>query len=328
MRKASKACLFLFIFIYNYVYLRSALFYSLYNDMKDFGFIFLFILLAIILFIFLIIPKSFYKFDFYNKINKSRLKHILSIILYLKIILGISLASYLLSNYFYKDIPFYFFIIILIIAIYILSSFKPSAIIEISYLLGVMLIVLYMFYFHIPIEMSLIYNNKFSFIPILYSLFFIVDNFIYLLSNKENLEFKKNIIVLGIIFSLILLIIEYGMIILTSGTNLFIDNPIVGFLALRIAPVSRFYGSFNYIYIFSITSTAIIKLGFCNSIIDYPKKIKIIISFILLGISILIYFLISNNYNYYLYLNLIASVLIIGIIAYMIGVFYEIRKNK
>ena len=321
MRKASKACLFLFIFIYNYIYLRSILFYSLYNEMKEFGLIFLLIILALILILFLIIPKAFYKFDFYNKINNSKLKYLFTIFLSIRTILGIALASYLLSNYFYKDIPFYFILIILLAAVIFLSSFKPIAIIEISSILGIIIIFLYLLYFHIPIEMNFINNSSFS-------IFLIFDNFIYLFSNKDNLEFKKSTIILGIIFSLILLITEYGLIIFTSSSSLFINNPIVGFLSFRIAPISRFYGSFDYIYITSITITAIIKLAFYNSIITYSKRIRVILSFILLILSILIYFLIKLNYNNYLYFNFITGILMIGIVIYMIGAYYEIRKNK
>lgn len=328
MRKASKACLFLFIFIYNYIYLRSILFYSLYNEMKEFGLIFLLIILALILILFFIIPKAFYKFDFYNKINNSKLKYLFTIFLSIRTILGIALASYLLSNYFYKDIPFYFILIILLAAVIFLSSFKPIAIIEISSILGIIIILLYLLYFHIPIEMNFINNSSFSILPFFYSIFFIFDNFIYLFSNKDNLEFKKSTIILGIIFSLILLITEYGLIIFTSSSSLFINNPIVGFLSFRIAPISRFYGSFDYIYITSITITAIIKLAFYNSIITYSKRIRVILSFILLILSILIYFLIKLNYNNYLYFNFITGILMIGIVIYMIGAYYEIRKNK
>lgn len=328
MRKASKACLFFFIFIYNYIFLRTTLFYSLYNYTKEFGFFIIIILLFLLLFIFLLIPSDFYNFNFYRKINKSKVKYLVSVFSILRGILGVGISSYILSTLFYKDVFFFFFIISSSILIYFLSLFKPSNLIEISWIFGFMLLILYLLYFHklIPLEFSI--NGGFSYLIIPIIIVFILDNFLCLLSNKDNLEFSKLPIILGILISIILFLIEYGLLVFTSGTKLFQNNPFVGFIALRIAPVSRFYGSFDYIYIFSIGITSIFKLSFYQSLINSKKKYKVIISTIIMILAIGAYYLIKNNYIFYEYSIIIVGILSLIIIIYMIGVYYGFKKNK
>lgn len=328
MRKASKACLFFFIFIYNYIFLRTTLFYSLYNNAKEFGFIIIIILLFLLLALFLLIPNKFYNFNFYKIINKSKMKYLVSSFSILRGILGVGITSYILSTLFYKDVPFFFFIISSSLLIYFLSLFKPSNIIEISWIFGFILMLLYLLYFHklIPLDFSI--NGGFSYLLIPMIIIFILDNFIYLLSDKDNLEFSKLPIILGILVSIILFLLEYGLVVFSSGALLFKDNPFVGFIALRIAPISRFYGSFDYIYITSISITSIFKLSFYQSLIDIKKKYKVIATIVIMLVSVGIYYLIKMNYIYFEYSMIIVGLLALIIILYMIGVYYGFKKNR
>lgn len=273
--KMSKISLFLFIIYYNYLPLRFILFPYIYNNYGNAG---IFVILSIIIIsfiIFLIIPKKIYLFDYLNKFQVSKIKIIIKPLLFIRTILGISCATYILNTMFFSDYPAFLVLAGFIIVISIISNSKPSSVIQISTLFSIAGLMIYGLYFYDFINMDITqihYYDMNIFIIILISLGLVIDNLIILLSNKDNLKTNKLTIVSAYIISALIFSCEYLVLILTSGDIIFLDNPLSGFIPLSIQPVSRFNGNFKYVYILMIVVSTVFKFSFYNSIIINKNK--------------------------------------------------------
>lgn len=304
-KRISMVSLFFFILSYNYIWLRTTIFPHFYNTYGVNGiFYILFIAIAIGLF-FLILPKAFYKIE-YKEYEKSKYKYFLNAILFIRIALGIAIVGVILYTLFFYDYPLIMSIIGLVLVILIISNSKPSDIIQISTLFGIIGLLLYFFYLYqfIDLDFSLLSFEFKLDNYILYILLaaLIFDNLIYLITDKEKLKITKKTVIIGIMISFLLLLFEYSFLILSSGDELFKNNPLSGFQALSIEPISRFNGNFDYIYIVLILTSIIFKMSYFLSIIKNSIKSRIgrikEILLLVISLSVLIYiFYIINKNN-------------------------------
>ena len=77
MYKLSRVSFFLFIFIFNYIWLRAIFidyFFTIYENMSV---IYSVLFSVIIVLVFLLIPEKIYRNDFHKNYNKSKIKYII-----------------------------------------------------------------------------------------------------------------------------------------------------------------------------------------------------------------------------------------------------------
>lgn len=291
--RISRVSLFFFVFIYNYIFLRVTVFPYVYNAFKTAGYIVLLLLMLLLSFLFLLVPKRFMKRDFYLEYQKSKIKYITNGLLFLRIIFGISMGCIVLQKLFFHSSPVLFLLLGVVFVLLLISSMKPSEVIQLSTLFGIVIFVSYFLYIYqsIAADFSLLGRGlefKMSYLApiLLICLFF--DNCLIFLVNRERLEFSKYTFIFGIIIAMCFLLYEYVVLVVCVGSKLFADDPLVGFYTLSIEPVSRFIGNFDYIYILIVGTACIFKFSFFLSLIknSLKKKCGIIKNFLLYAIII------------------------------------------
>lgn len=267
----------------------------LYDSYGVSGVFYILMVLGGILFFFLLLPKRFYTMDFYNSYRESKIKHIVNIVLFFRIVLGLTLATYILYKLFFYNYSYPFLLIGIILVLCIICSLKPSEVIQISTLFGIVCIACYGLYLYnfIHLDFRLLIEDFhwfFSFSVLISFLCMILDNLIYFMSDKDELSLSKSTILLGITLSSLLFLFEYSILTLSSGDVVFQGNDLVGFLALSIEPVSRYNGNFDYIYILIIGVACVFKFSYFLSLIHNSLKWEMSIwkrIFLFLGIFVL-----------------------------------------
>lgn len=277
--RISRVSLFFFVFIYNYIFLRVTVFPYIYNAFKTAGYIILLLLMFLLCLMLLLVPKRFIHRDFYSAYHKSKVKYITNGLLFLRIVIGISMGCIVLQKLFFHSSPFPFILLGVVFVLMIISSMKPSEVIQLSTLFGIVIFVSYVLYLYqsIAADFSLLGRElefKMSYLApiLLICLFF--DNCLIFLVNKEQLEFSKYTFIFGIFVAMCFLLYEYVVLIVCVGSELFADDPLVGFYTLSIEPVSRFIGNFDYIYILIVGTACIFKFSFFLSLIKNSLKKK------------------------------------------------------
>lgn len=303
-KRISMVSLFFFILSYNYIWLRTTIFPYFYNTYGVNGIFYILFIAMVIGLFFLILPKSFYKIE-YKEYEKSKYKYFLNAILFIRIALGIAIIGVILYTLFFYDYPLIMSIIGIVLVILIISNSKPSDIIQISTLFGIIGLLLYFFYLYqfIDLDFSLLSFEFKLDNYILYTLLaaLIFDNLIYLISDKEKLKITKKTVIIGIMISFLLLLFEYSFLTLSSGDELFKNIPLSGFQALSIEPISRFNGNFDYIYIVLILTSIVFKMSYFLSIIKNSIKSRfgrikeILLLLISLSVLIYIFYIINEN---------------------------------
>lgn len=337
-KKISMVSLFFFILSYNYIWLRTTIFPHFYNTYGVNGIFYILIIAMVIGLFFLILPKAFYKIE-YKEYEKSKYKFFLNAILFIRIALGIAVIGVILYTLFFYDYPLILSFIGIVLVILIISNSKPSDIIQISTLFGIVGIFLYVFYLYqvINLDFSLL---SFEFKLDNYVLYILLatlifDNLIYLITDKDKLKITKKTVIVGIIFSFLLLLFEYAFLTLSSGDKLFRNSPLSGFQALSIEPITRFNGNFDYIYIVLILTSIVFKMSYFLSIINNSIKsrfgrIKEIL-FLLTTLSVLIYIFYMINKSSVIISYSISVILFLlcgSILIWFIWVVKNVKKAK
>lgn len=334
--KQSRLCLFLFMLIYNYIFLRSIVFPYCYKEYGYNGIWIIISVLALVILLLLILPKKIYNNSYLASYNNSKIKIPINIILLLRLILGISIASITLYElFFYKSL--YFLIpLAFIIVIFIISKLKPKEIIELSTLFSLVVMLLYSLYIYdfIDLDFYLIkksFDFSFSGVAILFSVCLILDDLLILLSNELNDRPKKGIMISGISLSVITMLFEYLLLILSSGDYVFLNEKHIGYLTLLIEPVSRYNGNFDYIYILFLGCGAIFKFSYLLSIIRQSINIKysplkIIIFIVVLFLLCILIYMIYEFINIYLTVIIILIALGLFILFWILKECYYAKK--
>ena len=253
--------------------------------------------------------------------------------------MGVSIGCYVLQKLFFYDYPYLALLIGIIIVLLIISSLKPSEVIQIATLFGIVVIACYIFYLFnfTNLDYQLLYRNfKFDFNIMLFILPYCVifDNLYYFLADKDRLTLSKKTITFAITASAVLFLFEYIILVLSAGGDLFKGDPLVGFFALSIEPVSRYNGNFDYIYILMVGVACIFKFSYFFSLIKNNMnwnmgKIKYVLAFLLITILCYISFVILKI-NHYLSHYFVVSLFLFGgiLIFWMIKEAIHARKIK
>lgn len=226
--------------------------------------------------LFLILPKK--NIFLNNKIIKT----ILSIYLYLSSALYIIICSYIITHYFFTNMPYLQSSIILILIILLFSSFKNKYVYDVSsfaflILIFVNLIVIFNTSFF---KTDLIYNISLSFNFSNYSLLYIIS-FLYLFLDpiityfiQNDISIKKNIIISTIIsslFSSITIFINY----LYFGYQYLKLSLFPGFNALITFIGPEFIDHFTILILIDVLCWCVLKCAYNISYIEsiFPKKV-------------------------------------------------------
>lgn len=332
MKKTSKISFFLFVFFYNYLWLRILIFPNLYNNFGTTGFImFIFIMLGIIS-ITLFIPKKIFKINFSKQYNDSWYRWLNCLLIILETIINICFTVYFLNKVFIEESNIYMILILIGIGVILVSNLLPNEIIDLSTLFHICGLVLIGISLIVTPKMEIDYlfivkDINVWFIVIFVS-FIIVDN-LKILINKDFLDIQKSNFIMPIIFSILLCIIEYGFLIMTVGDKALLKLTYVGFLELSFMPVTKYFGDFNFVYIYLLLICVVFKNSFNVSLvknsIDLNKNVfNLILIFVLFLCSTIILNCIEISR---LYLYLVLVVLLNAGIFWMIGKCYFVREG-
>ena len=332
MKKTSKISFFFFIFFYNYLWLRILAFPVLYNKYGSSGFIMLVFIMLGIIGITLLIPNNIFKLDLSNQLSNSFYKWINSAFIILEIITSVCFISYFINSIFIEESNIYVLFILLGISIVFVSNLLPNEIIDIStlfYITGLVLILLSLFITP-KLEIEYLFKKRdISIISIvLLTVFLLFDNF-KILINKEHLNVNKGIFLIPIIASVLLCISEYAFLLMTVGDEALSGLNYIGFLELSFMPVTKYFGDFNFVYIYLLLICCVFKNGFNLSVVKNSiilnKNVVNIITTILLVIGSII--LLNCVEIEKLYMWVFMFIVLNISIFWMIGKCYFVRKT-
>lgn len=335
MTKLSKVSFFLFITIYNYLWFRIILFSYIYNNIGNMGVLGIAILAVAVLFIFAIMPKKLLEKDYADGFNKSIYKYIYYIILILESIFGLCFCTYLLAEVFIVGSNPFCMLFFLSLIMSLLSKAKPFEVMEISTLFSivgyVLLFASLMLFPTIDLTVLLPFKSiNYLFLP--FVLLMIIGDNLSLIINKENLKFSKLNYIMGILTAIFFLGLEYFMLVCCAGTVFFKDLDWVGFIILSIEPVSKYFGNFDFAYIFFIVCSSIFKYSFNLSIVRNSLNLnKKVMSFVMLGILVILGYVTYTFIPLGNTMMLISSILLMlsfTIFIWFLKECYFVRKSK
>ena len=270
MTKLSRVSFFLFVTIFNYLWLRIVMFQYFYNEYGSMGLYYTVIIGIAMLLIFVFLPKKLLHYTYEDAFKKSYFKYFYFAIKILETIFGLSFCVYLLSKIFIPTGNFYIMMGLMLMASVLLSYYKPKDVIEVSTLfiiLGYAILGLTLFFqpnldakVFLPLK-----ETSFWALPF-FALMFFGDNLTFILY-KKDVSFSKTNFIMAILTSIIFFGIEYFIFIGNVGDTYLKGINWVGFISLSIEPITRYLGNFDFAYIFYIMICCIFKYGFNLSII-------------------------------------------------------------
>lgn len=337
--RVSKISLFLFILAFNYISLRVIIFPYLYNAYGAIGIYYLLMICFGIITFFLFLPKRVYAIDYKKNYVNSKFKYLFNFCLALRIIIGLTISTYIIQDQFFNEYSFLAIFVGFLFVISIISTLKPSEVIQISTLFSVIVLVAYLYYVYkfIDLDFGLWTKNlnfKFDIMLFILPYCLIFDNSIYFLTSQKEVELSRKPITLAVTISCLILLFEYMNLTLSSGGVLFSGDLMVGFKALTIESVSRYNGNFRYIYILMLGISCVFKFSYFLSLIKQSIRIKKKKIFYTIFISLMLLLgvlapLIISKLRVFLSYFIITSFLLGGVL--IIWIFkeaYHVKKAK
>lgn len=324
MQKGSRLGLFLFILNFNVLTMRVFIFPYLYQEFGVMSYLYILIMIFSLGVLFLVIPKRVYEFDFTEKYKNSRFKLFYNVLLIIKVILTIYIASLIIKEIDYISYNIFYFIVGITISALLVSRLKNSEIIEISTWIVMIAIVLYMLAFLHTVDFDTSLIRVFDFKLPKFALYLLIimiycDNLLLLLTNKERYQFKKSTIILPIILQFIFLSFELFQLIFSVGETFFLDYEWVGFVSLSFQDVSDYIGNLDFVYLYICTMASVLNTSYVLSTIRHSlNKAKLsfdIIVFILVigGCYGLIFVPLGITLKILFYISILGGVLIFWI---------------
>lgn len=312
--RLSKVSFFLFVFFYNYIWIRMFIFPFMYDNYQNMGFWYILIIMLICLLLFLI-PKGKYNY------NESYFKYIYNTILIVESILGIVLTTYFLEG-FVNELNFISVIIGICLVIIVISNMKTSSIIDMSTLFFIvcLLLIIFSFIYFIPLDVSFLFPIKaFDIGVVLVGIFLVLDNLSFMLIDRNDFKVTGSNLFVPIVCSILLFGFEYFMVLGSSGDVLFkgIDN--LGFVVMLIKPVAKYVGNFDFVYIVCLLLIIVFKLGFNMSIVknSFDNNIikKCVNYMLILGCLLIEFFIGRESFGGVIYwINMLKFILVIWVI--------------
>lgn len=335
MTKLSKVSFFLFITIYNYLWLRVVFFYIFYNNFGNMGFFYIIALAALTALLIWIIPNKLLSKNYLSSYKKSYFKFFNNGLLLLEGIFGICFAGYILSTILIPGANFYVIIGLIILCITIISNLSPKEVIDISTLFafgGFIILTISMLL--IPkLDASYIFPVK-ELVPlwaVLFTILFLADDFTILI-DKDDVAFSKLNYILAILASIILFGLDYFLLLASSGDIFFKDVNWVGFVCLSIEPVSKYFGNFDFAYIYFVVMSCIFKYAYNMSLVKKslklsPKLVSIVLSIALFTLACVAFNFIPMDNKFLLIVSLVI-LLTFSLLFWFIKECYFVRKVK
>lgn len=335
MTKLSRVSFFLFVTIFNYLWLRILMFPYFYNEYGSMGLYYTVLVGVSILFVFILIPKKLILHSYEEAYQKSIFKYFYSAIKILEIIFGISFCTYLLSKVFIPTSNFYVLLGFMLLTIIILTYYKPKDIMELSTLfiiIGYAILSLTLFFqpnldpkVFLPIRQTTYWALPF------FVLMFLGDNLTFFLY-KKDVSFSKLNLIMAILTSILLFGIEYFIFVGNAGDTFFKNINWVGFLSLSIEPITRYLGNFDFAYIFYIMICCIFKYAYNLSLVRNNILInhKVMSGILFIVVSVMGYVCYRFIPMKGLYFKTIACLLMISsiILFWYIKECYHARKTE
>lgn len=280
-------------------------------------------LIAMTLILYIIIPKP--NKNLLRLIRKSIIfKSFLVMYLFIDVILVMTISSDSLSRFFYQGYPPQLFGIILLIFIVLISKYNIISIINSSYLFFVVVIplILFNFFSHYDLfdisELRLANKDDVNLKLIVLLLYLTLNNMTYFLFSsyvKGNIKF--------IIFIPLLVCVIYQTIESLALVSLFGDSLImydgVGFLTYNIEPSSTFIGNFDFVYIYTITASAIFKIVISVKLVEILYKRGKLLKTIFVTLAFIVVF-IATKYisDYSKYIEIAIYVMVFLLITFIL----------
>lgn len=337
--RVSKISLFLFILVFNYISLRVIIFPYLYNAYGAMGIYYLLMICFGIITFFLFLPKKVYEMDYRRSYQNSRFKYFFNFCLILRIMIGLTVSTYIIQNQFFNEHPFLIIFIGFLVVISIISTLKPGEVIQISTLFSVVVLISYFYYAFkfINLDFGLMARNlsfKFDIMLFILPYCLIFDNLVYFLTSQKEVGLSRKPITLAISVSCLILLFEYMNLTLSSGGVLFSGDYMVGFKALTIESVSRYNGNFRYIYILMLGISSVFKFSYFLSLIKNSVNIKrkkllyVIFIVIMIVLGAFTPMLISNAETFLSYFIITAFMLGGILVVWIFKEVYHAKKAK
>lgn len=334
--RQSRICLFLFMIIYNYIFLRSIVFPYCYKEFGYNGIWMIIVILVLVIVMFLLIPKKIFDNNYYDNYKKSKIKHFVNALLFLRVILGIFVATITIYDLFLYKYPYLLIPIAFLLVMLIISNLKPKEIIELNTLFSIVILFLYSLYLYDFIDLDFYlmvkeFNLSFNGVFILFSICLLLDNLLILFSNEKNDKPKKLVMIGGISFAIISVLFEYILLVLSAGDYIFLNEKYIGYLTLMIEPVSRYNGNFDYIYILFLGIGAIFKFSYILSVVKNSLSFKFniknkAIAFLIMLFLCFIFFILREFINIYFIIISILLVLGLSLLIFILKECYHAKK--
>ena len=300
MNKISSAAGIVIVFLNNFILLDFYCYPILYEN-SGYSLPFYFVLAALLtIIIYLLTPKITF-----NPIKKVRQTKVLRIImtLYLLIVatIGVCFASVALSSIFYEGRSFLPFLIMLVIGSLFFLNVKIPIIINTSFIffIGTIFFLIFNTLRHInfmDFDTILLFKpNNMTIKGIIMMIFIVLDSYLYILIIPMLKHRGKKVIIIGTLLYFLMELVESSCLLMILGLSL---NKFYGFgyFLYSIEPIAGIIGNFDFVYIYLITVSAIVKTVICLNMIKLFnfEKIKvvmpIVVSFLLIGGYFLSYY--------------------------------------
>lgn len=261
--------------------------------------------------------------------DKKYIKLLLTIYLMTVMILTLTFSSVSLASIFYTNDNSLKFLILFLIMSNFLLSFKLQILINCAFILSLvgLPIICYNLVSHISlIDLSSIYYFNITDIKIskiIMLLFIILDSYLYSLFIPYFENSTKRNLILGNILYFVIELIESLTLVLMLGNSL--QNYYgFGYFMYSIEPISGLVGNFDFVYIFMIVLSSILKISLSLMLIKflYFKKFKRMLFYIYPILFILSYIVIQ----YYYSIDNFLYILIYILIGILIIIFISIRR--
>lgn len=335
MPKLSKISFFLFVSVFNYLWLRILMFPYFYNAYGNMGVFYIGIFSVMVILCLVCIPKKMMAYQYEESFKKSNFKYFYYTLVILETIFGVAFCTYLLSKIFISNGNFYIMIGCIALVLVALSYYQPKDVMEISTLFiiaGYSILTLSLF-FYPNLDISLLFpirHTNIIALPI-FTILFLGDNLTFLI-NKKDIQFTKLNFIMAILVSLILFGVEYFILLTNAGDTFFRGLNWVGFISLSIEPISKYIGNFEFAYIFYILISCIFKyaynLSLLRSSININKTILSIILFLTTVILCIVCYLCIPMENFYMVIVSGIILLSFSILFWFIKEYYYVRKAK
>lgn len=303
MNKISSIAGIIIVFLNNFILLDFYCYPILYES-SGYSLPFYFILAAALtVLLYFLTPKI--TFNPIKNVRKTKfLKVLLSLYLVIVATIGVCFASVALSSIFYEGMTFLPFLVMIVIGSVFFLNVKIPIIINTSFIFF-MGAIFFLTFNTIRYANFLDFDSFFLFKPnnmtlkgIVMMVFIVLDSYLYILIIPLLRHRGKKIIIIGSLLYFFMELIESSCLLMMLGLSL---NQFYGFgyFLYSIEPIAGVIGNFDFVYIYLITVSAVVKTVICLNMIklfNYENK-KIILPLVSIFILVVGYFL---AYYYYI----------------------------